>query len=108
MISGQKFHPISKMKNFLNRKMNMINIGDKVTYSNIYKEKRVGEILEVCSDMDSYEEMRLKDGVPLYYSKKLSKFVPVKPKNMKTVYLTLKTALGKTDYILFEDNFKSE
>ena len=108
MISGQKFHPISKMKNFLNRKMNMINIGDKVTYSNIYKEKRVGEILEVCSDMDSYEEMRLKDGVPLYYSKKLSKFVPVKPKNMKTVYLTLKTALGKTDYILFEDNFMSK
>ena len=60
MISGQKFHPISKMENFLNRKMNMINIGDKVTYSNIYNEKRVGEILEVCSDMDSYEEMRLK------------------------------------------------
>jgi hypothetical protein len=27
---------------------------------------------------------------------------------MKTVYLTLKTALGKTDYILFEDNFMSE
>jgi hypothetical protein len=54
----------------------MINIGDKVTYSNIYNEKRVGEILEVCSDMDSYEEMRLKDGVPYYYSKKLTKFVP--------------------------------
>ena len=88
--------------------MNMINIGDKVTYSNIYKEKRVGKILEVCSDMDSYEEMRLKDGVPYYYSKKLTKFVPVKPKNMKTVYLTLKTALGRTDYILFEDNFVSE
>ena len=108
MISGQKFHPISKMENFLNRKMNMINIGDKVTYSNIYNEKRVGEILEVCSDMDSYEDMRLKDGVPYYYSKKLTKFVPVKPKNMETVYLTLKTIRGKTDYILFNDNFVSE
>ena len=85
----------------------MINIGDKVSYSNIYNEKQVGEIMEVCSDMDSYEEMRLKDGVPLYYSKKLSKFVPVKPKNMKTVYLTLKTTRGKTDYIMFEDDYVS-
>ena len=87
--------------------MNMINIGDKVSYSNMYNEKRVGEIIEVCSDMDSYEEMRLKDGVPLYYSKKLSKFVPVKPKNMSTVYLTLKTTRGKTDYIMFEDDYVS-
>jgi hypothetical protein len=58
--------------------------------------------------MDSYEEMRLKDGVPYYYSKKLTKFVPVKPKNMHTVYLTLKTIKGKTDYILFDDYFVSE
>tara|TARA_B100000482_G_scaffold183157_1_gene157806 strand:+ start:975 stop:1244 length:270 start_codon:yes stop_codon:yes gene_type:complete len=87
--------------------MNMINIGDKVSYSNMYNEKRVGEIIEVCSDMDSYEEMRLKDGVPFYYSKKLSKFVPVKPKNMSTVYLTLKTTRGKTDYIMFEDDYVS-
>jgi hypothetical protein len=86
----------------------MINIGDKVTYSNMYNEKQVGEISEVCSDMDSYEEMRLKDGVPYYYSKKLTKFVPVKPKNMHTVYLTLKTIKGKTDYILFDDYFVSE
>ena len=37
--------------------------------------------------MDSYDEMRLKDGVPLYYSKKLSKFVPVKPKNIDSVFV---------------------
>ena len=86
----------------------MINIGDNVTYTDAYKSKRIGEIQEVSSDMDSYEEMRLKDGVPYYYSKKLTKFVPVKPKNMSTVYLTLKTMKGKTDYILFDDYFVSE
>jgi|TARA_R110000782_G_scaffold131136_1_gene222924 hypothetical protein len=86
----------------------MINIGDNVTYTDAYKSKRIGEIQEVSSDMDSYEEMRLKDGVPYYYSKKLTKFVPVKPKNMHTVYLTLKTIKGKTDYILFDDYFVSE
>ena len=86
----------------------MINIGDNVTYTDAYKSKRIGEIQEVSSDMDSYEEMRLKDGVPYYYSKKLTKFVPVKPKNMHTVYLTLKTMKGKTDYILFDDYFVSE
>jgi hypothetical protein len=88
--------------------MNTVNIGDNVTYTDADKSKRIGEIQEVSSDMDSYEEMRLKDGVPYYYSKKLTKFVPVKPKNMHTVYLTVKTALGKTDYILFDDNFMSE
>jgi len=86
----------------------MINIGDNVTYTDAYKSKRIGEIQEVSSDMDSYEEMRLKDGVPYYFSKKLTKFVPVKPKNMHTVYLTLKTIKGKTDYILFDDYFVSE
>ena len=88
--------------------MNTFNIGDKVAYLNIYKEKRIGEIREVSSDMDSYEEMRLKDGIPYYYSKKLTKFVPVKPKNMSTVYLTVKTKLNKTDYILIEDKFMRE
>tara|TARA_R110001606_G_scaffold307077_1_gene454105 strand:- start:271 stop:540 length:270 start_codon:yes stop_codon:yes gene_type:complete len=88
--------------------MNTVNIGDNVTYTDAYKSKRIGEIQEVSSDMDSYEEMRLKDGVPYYYSKKLTKFVPVKPKNMSTVYLTLKTMKGKTDYILFDDYFVSE
>ena len=64
-----------------------MNIGDNVEYQNEYGEKCIGSSVNVQSDMDSYDEMRLKNGVPLYYSKKLKKFVPVKPKNMDTVFL---------------------
>ena len=64
-----------------------VNIGDKVEYENEYGENCNGSIVNILSDMDSYDEMRLKDGVPLYYSKKLSKFVPVKPKNIDSVFV---------------------
>ena len=66
-----------------------MNIGDTVEYYNMFKEKTSGVITEVSSDMDSYEDMRLEDGVPLYYSKKLSRFVPVKEKNMASVFVTV-------------------
>jgi len=68
-----------------------MNIGDNVKYYNEYKEKVCGVITEIASDMDSYEEMRLEDGIPLYYSKKLYKFVPVKKKNINSVFLTVET-----------------
>jgi hypothetical protein len=68
-----------------------MNIGDNVKYYNEYKEKVSGVITEIASDMDSYEEMRLEDGIPLYYSKKLYKFVPVKEKNINSVFLTVET-----------------
>ena len=68
-----------------------MNIGDTVKYYNEYKEKVFGVITEIASDMDSYEEMRLEDGIPLYYSKKLYKFVPVKKKNINSVFLTVET-----------------
>ena len=64
-----------------------MNIGDNVEYQNEYGANCKGSIVSIQSDMDSYDEMRLKNGVPLYYSKKLKKFVPVKPKNMDTVFL---------------------
>ena len=63
------------------------NIGDIVEYATEYGRPRKGTIVNVASEMDSYDEMRLENGVPLYYSKKLKKFVPVKPKNMDTVFL---------------------
>ena len=69
-----------------------MNIGDTVEYYNVYDEKKSGVITEVFSDMDSYEDMRLEDGVPMYYSKKLSRFVPVKEKNMASVFLTVEHA----------------
>ena len=66
-----------------------MNIGDIVNYKNEYEEIVNGTITEISSDMDSYDHMKLEDGVPLYYSKKLSRFVPVKAKNMNTVFLTI-------------------
>ena len=79
-----------------------VNIGDKVEYENEYGENCNGSIVNILSDMDSYDEMRLKDGVPLYYSKKLSKFVPVKPKNMDTVFVeVLKVGNVSNEFIRF-------
>ena len=66
-----------------------MNIGDNVNYKNWMNEIVSGVITEVSSDMDSYEDMRLEDGIPLYYSKKLSRYVPVKEKNMASVFLTV-------------------
>ena len=68
-----------------------MKIGDNVEYKNEYGENCNGSIVNVYSDMDSYDEIRLEDGVPLYYSKKLSKFVPVKPKNMDSVFVEVFT-----------------
>ena len=62
--------------------------------------------MEISSDMDSYEDMKLKDGIPLYYSKKMKKYTPVKPKNLGTVFLTVKSGNGlqeRFDYITLEE-----
>ena len=79
-----------------------MNIGDSVEYYNVYNEKKSGVITEVFSDMDSYDEMKLEDGVPLYYSKKLSRYVPVKGKNMASVFLTVEHA-GTSRYSSAKD-----
>ena len=86
-----------------------MNIGDIIEYRNIYDEKRWGKIAEIGSDMDSYDKMQLKDGVPFYYSKKLSRFVPVKDKNIDSVFLTV-TSIGKDklygvdiNYVMFNE-----
>ena len=73
------------------RKVSIMNIGDTVEYYNTYNEKVCGAITEINSDMDSYEDMRLENGIPMYYSKKLSRFVPVKEKNIDSVFLTVET-----------------
>jgi hypothetical protein len=80
------------------------NINDFVEYAVEPNVERVGKITEVSSDMDSYENMELKDGIPLYYSKKLKRYVPVKDKNMDTVFLGVTSRDGKrTDFIYFDE-----
>ena len=76
-----------------------MNIGDTVEYYNIYSEKVCGVITEVSSDMDSYDKMRLKDGIPMYYSKKLSCFVPVKKKNIDSVFFTVETVRHSKTFV---------
>ena len=78
-----------------------MNIGDNVEYENEYGEKCKGPIVNIQSDMDSYDEMRLKNGVPLYYSKKLKKFVPVKPKNMDSVFIEVFKGNNVNEFIRF-------
>ena len=76
-----------------------MNIGDIVNFYNVYNEKVCGVITEVSSDMDSYEEMKLEDGIPMYYSKKLSRFVPVKEKNIDSVFITVENARSVKEFI---------
>ena len=76
-----------------------MNIGDTVNYYNAYDEKVCGIITEVSSDMDSYEEIRLEDSIPMYYSKKLFRFVPVKKKNIDSVFLTVETVGHPKEFV---------
>ena len=78
------------------------NINDFVEYAVEPNVERVGKITEVSSDMDSYENMELKDGIPLYYSKKLKRYVPVKPKNMATIFFKIPQRLCD-DFVLVDD-----
>ncbi len=78
-----------------------MNIGDNIVYRNGYGEKCKGSIVNVYSDMESYDEIRLENGVPLYYSKKLKRFVPVKPKNMDSVFVEVFNRNTANDFISF-------
>ena len=80
-----------------------MNIGDNVEYYNILNEKKSGVITEVSSDMDSYEDMRLENGVPMYYSKKLSCYVPVKEKNMDSVFVTIEHNNSVKEFITLNE-----
>jgi hypothetical protein len=80
-----------------------MNIGDTVKYYNEYKEKVFGVITEIASDMDSYEEMKLENGIPMYYSKKLYKFVPVKEKNINSVFLTVETVGHPKEFVALNE-----
>ena len=93
--------------------MMRINLGDTVECKDDFGERVSGEVMQILSDMDSYEDMRLKDGVPYYASKKMTAtenrkrkkaklsplenpiYVPVKEKNMDSVFLELDTFRGK-------------
>ena len=86
-----------------------MNIGDKVKYKDVYSEHGVGVIVDVSSSMTSYDDMKLEDGIPYYISKKMSAheddpvYVAVKPKNMDTVFLTIETNRGCTEFLSLDE-----
>ena len=80
-----------------------MNIGDTVKYYDAYNETVCGVITEINSDMDSYEEMKLENGIPMYYSKKLSCFVPVKEKNINSVFLTVETVGHPKEFLALNE-----
>ena len=76
-----------------------MNIGDTVEYYNIYNDRKSGVITEIFSDMDSYDHIKLENGIPMYYSKKLSRFVPVKEKNIDSVFITVENARSVKEFV---------
>jgi hypothetical protein len=77
-----------------------MNIGDKVVYRGEYGLEKSGTLTAIGSDKDSYDDLKLKNGVFLYKSKKLKKYVPVKPKSMDSIYIEVTGFGDKADYIL--------
>ena len=84
------------------------NIGDTVKFATEYGPPQQGILINVQSEMDSYDEMQLKDGVALYWSKKKKKWTPVKEKNAHTVFLEVKTKRGGYAFIFMDEVMEYE
>ena len=77
-----------------------MNIGDTVMYDDDYGSVKSGTITAIGSDKDSYDDIKLEDGVFLYKSKKLKKYIPVKSKSLNSIYIEVTGYKDKIDYIL--------
>ena len=84
-----------------------MNIGDEVVYNGDYGETLTGKLTAVGSDKDSYDDIKLEDGVFLYKSKKLKKYVPFKEKSLSSVYIEITRPIGRGneshDYIIADE-----
>ena len=76
-----------------------MNIGDSVKFYDIYNDVVTGIVEDISSDMDSYDNMKLENGIPYYFSKKLTCYVPVKSKNMASVFLEVSHKGSSNEYI---------
>ena len=81
-----------------------MNIGDEVTYSGDYGDVLRGKLTAIGSDKDSYDDIKLEDGVFMYKSKKLKRYVAFKEKSLSSVYIEITRAstrgMENLDYIL--------
>tara|TARA_Y100000782_G_C10018609_1_gene195989 strand:- start:207 stop:533 length:327 start_codon:yes stop_codon:yes gene_type:complete len=98
----------------------MYNVGDTIEYINHVDKITAGTISEINSSMNSYGKIIVKDDVVMYPSKKLtvkenkrrrkkglsilktSVYVPVKSKNMNSIYFTIPHRVSD-DFVLLED-----
>jgi len=77
-----------------------MNIGEVVTYVGEYGESKIAKICAIGSDKDSYDDVKLEDGLFMTYSKKLKKYVPIKGKSLDSVYIEVEGSGGSFDFIL--------
>ena len=82
-----------------------MNIGDKISFLDVHGDTRKGEIIGVGSDKYTGGEtgsvdVILEDGIFFYWSKKTSKYVPVKEKSIDSLFLEVKDTKNCTDFIL--------
>jgi hypothetical protein len=77
-----------------------MNIGDEITYEDYCGGTMRGILTAIGSDKDSYNDLKLKDGVFMYKSKTLKKYVPVKSKSMDSIYIEVTCFGDRQDYIL--------
>jgi hypothetical protein len=81
-----------------------MNIGDEITYEDYCGGTMRGILTAIGSDKDSYNDLKLKDGVFMYKSKKLKKYVEFKEKSLNSVYIEITkgndAGLAIFDYIL--------
>ena len=77
-----------------------MNIGDEITYEDYCGGTMRGILTAIGSDKDSYNDLKLKDGVFMYKSKKLKKYVPVKSKSIDSIYIEVTCFGDRQDYIL--------
>ena len=69
-----------------------LEIGKIVSFMNDIGDTFTGEISAV--DSDSYDDVKLDDGLVTYWSKKKKMYVPVRDKHKDSIFFEIKTPLG--------------
>lgn len=69
-----------------------LEIGKTVSFVNDIGDTFKGELSAV--DSDSYDDVKLDDGLVTYWSKKKKMYVPVRDKHKDSIFFEIKTPLG--------------
>ena len=77
-----------------------MNIGDNITFDDVYGETRNAKIVGLFSD--KYEDVKYENDY-LYWSKKTKSYRPFREKDMESIYLEVETYGGKSDFITLDE-----